>query len=155
MPSMRAPILIIEDHPEHRLAIETALRGLPSGAESADSGRGALMRLSMADYGCIVIGSPVDVDLGSENSTLLEMFDTLAPELASRIIVIADPRAAAVVQRALHMQVFAIFLAPFDGAELRATVQRCLAGEAPPRRLHGASDDVAAILANGDAAHTW
>lgn len=152
---MSAPVLIIENHPAHRAAIETALRGLPFEVESADSGGGALMRLGMADYGCIVIGSPVDVDFGGESSTMLQTFDRLAPALASRLIVITDPRSVPVIRRAVHMKVFAVFLAPFDGTELRGAVQQCLGAEAPSRRLHGASDDVAALLAEDIGGSTW
>lgn len=152
---MGATVLIIEDHEVHRTTIETALRDLPFALESSDSGSGALMRLGMADYGCVVVGSPVDVEFAGERSTILEMFGRLAPALASRLIVIVDPRAMAVIQRAIHLQVYAIFLAPFDAAELRAAVQRCLTGDPPPRRLHGASDEVTTMLDDGNVAPSW
>ena len=44
------------------------------------------------------------------------------------------------------MQVHAVFLAPFDAAELREAVRMCLRGEVPPRRLYGTSAEIERLV---------
>lgn len=152
---MSAPILIIEDHPAHRAALLASLRGLPAEVEVADSGEAALVRLGTTDFRCIVIGSPVGVDFAGESSTMLELFERMAPALAEHILVVADPRATEVIRLAVQMRVFALILAPFEPAALREAVRRCIEGETPLQRVIGASEGVTRMLAEGDVTTTW
>ena len=125
-PAMSASILIIESHPAHRVAIETALAGLVPVVDSVATGDAALVRLGMHAYACVVIGSPVAVDFDGEASTMLELFDRLAPALAGRVVVITNAHASRIIERAAQMNVCAIVTAPFDRDELRHSVARCL-----------------------------
>ncbi len=143
---MTSSILIIERHDDHRALIESALRDESVTIESVDTGEAALMRLGMTDFGCVVLGSPVPVTFGSESSTILDLFDLLAPNLASRLVIVTSSRAADIVRRALKMQVHAVFLAPFDAAELREIVRMCLRGVVPPRRLYGAPAEIERLV---------
>jgi DNA-binding NtrC family response regulator len=143
---MTSSILIIEHHDDHRALVESALRADSVTIESVTTGEAALMRLGMSNFGCIVLGSPVPVTFGSENSTVLDRFDLLAPNLASRVVVVTNTRSAAIVRRALKMQVYAVVLAPFDPAQLREIVQQCLNGEASPRRLYGTSAEIEQLI---------
>ncbi len=143
---MTSSILIIERHDDHRALIESALRDESVTIESVDTGEAALMRLGMTDFGCVVLGSPVPVTFGSESSTILDLFDLLAPNLASRLVIVTSSRAADIVRRALKMQVHAVCLAPFDAAELREIVRMCLRGVVPPRRLYGAPAEIERLV---------
>lgn len=143
---MTPSILIVEHHDDHRALLESALRDDSVTIESVDTGEAALMRLGMTDFGCVVLGSPVPVTFGSESSTILDLFDLLAPNLASRLVIVTSSRAAAIVRRALKMQVHAVVLAPFDAAELREIVRMCLRGAAPPRRLYGAPAEIERLV---------
>jgi DNA-binding NarL/FixJ family response regulator len=143
---MTSSILIIEHHDGHRARIESALRGDSMTIESADTGEAALVRLGMTNFGCVVLGSPVPVTFGSESSTILDLFDLLAPNLASRLVIVTSAHSAEVVRRALKMQVHAVFLAPFDAAELLEVVRMCLRGEAAPRRLYGAPAEIERLV---------
>ncbi|HVE72022.1 MAG TPA: response regulator [Thermoanaerobaculia bacterium] len=143
---MTASILIIEHHDDHRVLIEAALRDDAVTIDSVETGEGALMRLGMSNFGCVVLGSPVPVTFGSESSTILDLFDLLAPNLASRLVIVTSGRSVEIVRRALKMQVHAIFLAPFDAAELREVVRICLRGETPPRRLYGTSAEIERLI---------
>ena len=143
---MTASILIIEHHGDHRALLESALRDDSVRIESVDTGEAALLRLGMSNFGCVVLGSPVPVTFGSEPSTILDLFDLLAPNLASRLVIVTSARSPDIVRRALKMQVHAIFLAPFDEAELRDVVRTCLGGEVPPRRLYGTSTEVEQLV---------
>ena len=148
---MTSSVLIIEHHGDHRAQLESALRGASATIESADTGEAALMRLGMSNFGCVVLGSPVPVTFGSETSTILDLFDLLAPDLASRLVVVTSARAAAIVRRALKMQVHAVFLVPFDPAELREIVDMCLRGDVPPRRLYGTSAEIERLVSQDPA----
>lgn len=143
---MTSSVLIIEHHDDHRALLESALRGENVTIESVDTGEAALMRLGMSNFACVVLGSPVPVTFGSESSTILDLFDLLAPNLASRLVVVTSAGSAAIVRRALKMQVHAIFLAPFDTAELREVVGMCLRGEVPARRLYGTSAEIEQLV---------
>lgn len=143
---MTSSILIIEHHADHRVLIESALRDDSVTIESVDTGEAALMRLGMTNFGCVVLGSPVPVTFGSESSTILDLFDLLAPNLASRLVIITRAGSAAIVRRALKMQVHAVFLAPFDAGELREAVRMCLRAEVPPRRLYGTSAEIEQLV---------
>jgi DNA-binding NtrC family response regulator len=143
---MTSSILIIEHHDDHRALLESALRDGNVTTESVDTGEAALLRLGMSNFGCVVLGSPVPVSFGSESSTILDLFDLLAPNLASRLVIVTSARWAAIVRRALKMRVHAVFLDPFDAAELRAVVLMCLRGEVPPRRLYGTSVEIEQLV---------
>ena len=143
---MTSSVLIIEHHDDHRALLESALRGENVTIESVDTGEAALMRLGMSNFACVVLGSPVPVTFGSESSTILDLFDLLAPNLASRLVVVTSAGSAAIVRRALKMQVHAIFLPPFDTAELREVVRMCLRGEVPARRLYGTSAEIEQLV---------
>ena len=134
---MTSSILIIEHHEDHRALLESTLRDENVTIESVDTGEAALVRLGMSDFGCIVLGSPVPVTFGSESSTILDLFDLLAPNRARQLVIVTSARSAEIVRRALKMRVHAIFLAPFYAAELREVVGMCLRGAVPPRRLYG------------------
>ena len=144
---MTASILIIEHHEDHRALLESTLRDENVTIESVDTGEVALMRLGMSNFGCVVLGSPVPVTFGSESSTILDLFDLLAPNLASRLVIVTSARSTEIVRRALKMQVHAIFLAPFIAAELREVVHMCLRGDVPPRRLYGTSAEIEQLVA--------
>lgn len=148
---MTSTILIIEHHEDHRMLVESALRDDSMTIESVDTGEAALMRLGMSNFGCVVLGSPVPVTFGSESSTILDLFDLLAPNLAPRLVVVTSTRSVEIVRRALKMQVHAIFLAPFDAAELREVVRLCLRGETPQRRLYGTSAEIEQLIAQEPA----
>jgi DNA-binding NtrC family response regulator len=143
---MTSSILIIEHHADHRALIESALRDDAVTIESVDTGEAALMRLGMSNFGCVVLGSPVPVTFGSESSTILDLFDLLAPNLASRLVIVTRAGSAGIVRRALKMQVHAVFLAPFDAAELREAVRMCLHDEVPSRRLYGTSAEIERLV---------
>lgn len=143
---MTSSILIIEHHDDHRALLESALRDNSVTLESVDTGEAALMRLGMTNFDCVVLGSPVPVTFGSETSTILDLFDLLAPDLASRVVIVTSAGSSAIVRRALKMQVHALFLAPFDPGELKEIVGKSLRGEAPPRRLFGASADIERLI---------
>lgn len=144
---MNSSILIIEHHDDHRALLESALRDDSATVESVDTGEAALMRLGMSNFGCVVLGSPVPVTFGSETSTILDLFDLLAPNLAPRLVIVTSAGSAEIVRRALTMQVHAVFLDPFDAAELREVVAMCLRGETPPRRLYGTSAEIERLVA--------
>lgn len=137
-------VLIVEHHRNHLGVLESAVRGDSVSVDSVDNGQAALLRLGMHDYDCVLIGSPVPVDFGSESSTMLDLFDRLAPNLAPRLIVITA--AADIIRRALQMEVCAVFVAPFDAEELRNVVHACIRGEELPRRLYGATAEVERVL---------
>lgn len=143
---MQPSVLIVEHHRDHLALLESAVGGDGVAVESVDNGRAALLRLGMHDYDCVLLGSPVPVDFGSESATMLDLFDRLAPNLAPRLVVITRPEAAGIIQRAVQMQVCAVFLTPFDPAELRKVVYACLRHEELPRRLYGASSEVERAL---------
>jgi DNA-binding NtrC family response regulator len=143
---MTSSILIVEHHEDHRALLESALRDGNVTTESVDTGEAALLRLGMSNFGCVVLGSPVPVAFGSESSTILDLFDLLAPNLASRLVIVTSARAAGIVRRALKMQVHAVFLAPFDASELRESVHMCLRGEVPPRRLYGTPAEIEQLV---------
>jgi DNA-binding NtrC family response regulator len=143
---MTSSILIIEHHEDHRALLESALRDENVTIESVDTGEAALLRLGMSNFGCVVLGSPVPVTFGSESSTILDLFDLLAPNLASRLVIVTSAHSGEVVRRALKMQVHAVFLAPFDPAELRAVVGMCQRGGVPPRRLYGTSAEIEQLV---------
>lgn len=82
---------------------------------------------------------------------MLDLFDLLAPNLASRLVVVTSERASGIVRRALRMQTYAVFLDPFDPVELRASVQMCLRGEEPRRRLHGTPAQIERLLMGDDS----
>lgn len=144
--STTSSILIIEHHDDHRALLESSLRGENVTIETVDTGEAALLRLGMTDFDCVVLGSPVPVTFGPESSTILDLFDLLAPNLASRLVIVTSARAADIVRRALRMQACAVFLDPFDQAELRATVGMCLRRERPPRRLHGSPAQIEQLV---------
>lgn len=146
---MTSSILVIEHHDDHRELIESALRDDSVTIESVDTGEAALMRLGMSNFGCVVLGSPVPVTFGSESSTILDLFDLLAPNLAPRLIIVTSTSSVEIVRRALKMEVHAVFLAPFDPAELRTAVRMCLHDEAPPRRLYGTSAEIERLVTQG------
>lgn len=150
--STTSSILIIEHHDAHRALLESSLRGENVTMESVDTGEAALLRLGMTDFDCVILGSPVPVTFGPESSTILDLFDLLAPNLASRLIVITSARAIEIVRRALRMQAYAVFLDPFDPAELRETVGLCLRREEPPRRLRGMSAQIEQLVMQEPAA---
>ncbi|HYC62891.1 MAG TPA: response regulator [Thermoanaerobaculia bacterium] len=150
---MTSSILIIEHHEDHRALLESTLRDENVTIESVDTGEAALLRLGMSNFGCVVLGSPVPVTFGSESSTILDLFDLLAPNLASRLVIVTSARAAEIVRRALKMQVHAVFLAPFDAAELRDVVRMCRRSEVPPRRLYGTPADIEQLVTQ-DAGET-
>jgi DNA-binding NtrC family response regulator len=139
-------ILIVERDRNHLAVLEAAVRGDGVTVDSVDNGRAALLRLGMLDYDCVLIASPVPVDFGSESSTMLDLFDLLAPNLASRLIVITRPEAADIIQRAMQMEVRAVFLAPFDPQELREVIHACIRREELPRRLYGTTPGVEQVL---------
>jgi DNA-binding NtrC family response regulator len=143
---MSSSILIIEHDSDHRALLESVLREDADAIESVDTGEAALVRLGMTDFGCVVLGSPVPVTFGSESSTILDLFDLLAPNLASRLVIVTSARTAEVVRRALKMKVHAVFLSPFDVTELREIVRMCLRGEAPPRRLYGTAAEIERLV---------
>jgi DNA-binding NtrC family response regulator len=143
---MKAAILIIEHHADHLALLESVVHGDEVTVESVDNGQGALLRLSMHDYDCVLLGSPVPVDFGAESSTMLDLFDRLAPNLAPRLIVITAPAGVDIIRRALQMEVCAVFLPPFDAAELREVVGACIRGESPRRRLWGTTTEVERVL---------
>ena len=84
------------------------------------------MRLGMTDFACMVIASPVPVEFGGEPLTLIELLERLAPNLAERIVVITDESETEAIRRARELDVHEILLRPFDPAELRGAVERCL-----------------------------
>ncbi len=143
-------ILVVEHHQDHQALLEAALRGENGTIESVGTGEAALVRLGMADFDCVVLGSPVPVSFGSEDSTMLDLFDLLAPNLASRLVIVVSVPATEIVRRALRMRAYAVFLAPFDPAELREAVRMCVRGEEPSRRLHGTSAQIEELLIAGD-----
>ena len=143
---MTASILVIEHHDAHRMLVESALRDDSLTIESVATGEAALVRLSMTDFGCIVLGSPVPVTFGNEASTILDLFDLLAPNRASQLVVVTTAHSVQIVRRALKMRVHAIFLAPFDADELREVVRMSLRGEKPPRRLYGTAADIEQLI---------
>jgi DNA-binding NtrC family response regulator len=143
---MTSSILIIDHHEAHRALLDSALRDENVTIESVDTGEAALLRLGMSNFGCVVLGSPVPVTFGSESSTILDLFDLLAPNLASRLVIVTSAGSAEVVRRALKMQVHAVFLTPFDAAELREIVHMCLRGEVPERRLYGRSAEIEQLV---------
>jgi DNA-binding NtrC family response regulator len=145
---MTSAILIIERHEDHRALLSSALADENWPIESVETGEAALLRLGMSNFGCVVLGSPVPVTFGTESSTILDLFDLLAPNLASRLVIVTSAHAADIVRRALKMQVHAVFLAPFDAEELRAVVQMCLRGDEPPRRLYGTSSEIEQLVAH-------
>lgn len=149
--SATSSILIIEHHDDHQALLESALQGDDVTIESVDTGEAALLRLGMADFDCVVLGSPVPVTFGSENATILDLFDLLAPDLASRLVVVTKPESVEIVRRALKMQVHAVFLAPFEAAELREIVGLCLRREVPAGRLHGTSAEIERLVAGTPA----
>ncbi|HYR28815.1 MAG TPA: hypothetical protein VEU30_10140 [Thermoanaerobaculia bacterium] len=101
------------------------LRGL-GAVESVGSGRGALMRLGMTDFACMVIASPIPVEFGGEPLTLIELLERLAPNLAERIVVITDESETEAIRRARELDVHEILLRPCDPAEVQGAVERCL-----------------------------
>lgn len=143
---MTSSVLVIEHHDDRRALLTAALRHETVSIESVDTGEAALLRLGMSNFGCVVLGSPVPVTFGTESSTILDLFDLLAPNLASRLVIVTGANAAEIVRRALKMQVHAVFLAPFDAAELREVVHMCLRGEVPARRLHGTSTQIEQLV---------
>lgn len=143
---MTASILIIEHDRERRVLLEAAVRGESIAADSVETGEAALLRLGMHNYDCILLGSPVPVSFDGESAIMLDLFDRLAPNLASRLIVITHSGAADIIQRAMQMQVCAVFVAPFEMPELRETVHACVRGEELPRRLYGAMPEVERAL---------
>lgn len=144
--SATSSILIIEHHDDHRARLESTLRAENVTIESVDTGEAALLRLGMTDFGCVVLGSPVPVTFGNESSTILDLFELLAPNLASRLVVVTGARATEVVRRALRMQAYAVFLDPFDPGELRETAGMCLRRKVPPRRLHGTAAQIERLI---------
>ncbi len=144
-------ILIIEHHDDHRALVESALRGENITIESVDAGEAALMRLGMTAFDCVVVGAPVPVTFGSEDSTMLDLFDLLAPNLASRLVVVTSDRAFQTVRRALRMQAYAVFLDPFEPEEFRKIVGMCLRRELPPRRLHGTAAQIERLVIGENA----
>ena len=143
---MTSSILVIEHHDDHRALLESTLRDENITIETVDTGEAALLRLGMSTFGCVVLGSPVPVTFGGESSTILDLFDLLAPNLASRLVIVTSAGSAEIVRRALKMQVHAVFLAPFDAAELRKVVHMCLHAEVPPRRLYGTSAEIEQLV---------
>jgi DNA-binding NtrC family response regulator len=139
-------ILIIEHHHDHRALLESTLRGETAALESVVTGEAALLRLGMTAFDCVVLGAPVPVTFGSESSTILDLFDLLAPNLASRLVVVTGVHSTPIVRRALRMQAYAVVLDPFDPAELREIVRMCLRREEPPRRLHGTSAQIESLV---------
>lgn len=135
---MNPCILIVEQHPASRALLELLLAE-EGEIVAADSGEAALMHLGMKDFDCIVVGSPIAVEFGGESSTLLELFDRIAPTLAARAVVITGAGSRAVIECALALEVFAVFTLPFDAAELRECVQRCVRREPPTRRFYEAT----------------
>lgn len=152
---MTAPVLIVERHTAHRASLEAALCDGFADLEVVDSGEAALVRLGMTNFGCIVLGSPIAVDFAGESSTMLELFDRIAPNLAHRLVVVANARATAVLQRAVAMQVHSILIDPFDPEELCDSVQRCVRGDPPPHRFRGAAEGVVEALRREHVATRW
>ena len=144
--STTSSILVIEHYENHRALLESTLRGENLTIESVDTGEAALVRLGMTDFDCVVLRSPVPVTFGPESSTILNLFDLLAPNLASRLVVVTSTVAPAIVRRALRMRAYAVFLDPFDPAELRETVARCLRRELPSQRLHGTAAQIERLI---------
>lgn len=144
--SKTSSILIIEHHDDHRALLESALRGDGITVASVDTGEAALLRLGMTDFGCVIIGSPVPVTFAAESSTILDLFDLLAPNLAPRLVVVTNAAAVDIIRRALRMQAYAVFIAPFDPDQLRATVGMCLRREVPSRRLHGTAAQIERLV---------
>lgn len=143
---MTSSILIIEEPRENRPTLDTIVRDGFATIESSRTGEAALMRLGMTSFDCVLLRSPVPVEFGRESSTMLDLFDRLAPNLASHLVVVTSADATDILRRAVQMQVCAIFVEPFDAAELRGVVKRCMAGDAPQRRLYGASENIERLL---------
>lgn len=119
-------ILIVEEDGAERADLERLLRDLGQ-VESAASGPAALMRMGMTDYKCIVLASPIAVEFGGdESTTLIELLERMAPNLASRLIVITDLAEADVIRRARELGVHELFLRPFDAMMVRDRVAGCL-----------------------------
>lgn len=131
----RDEILLVERDARLRTQLEIALGEL-AVVESASSGQAALMRMGMTDYACIVVGSPIPVDFGDETFTLIELLERMAPNLAGRVVVLTSVEETAVLARALDLGVYAIFVQPFDVADVCDAVSRCVRHDAPPRPVH-------------------
>lgn len=124
------------------LAFEHLL-GDVAPVESAGSGRAALMRLGMTDFACVVIASPIPVEFASEAVTLMELLERLAPNLASRVVVVTNADETDVVERAGDLGVHELLLRPLEPAELRDAVARCVRQQASSSaaRESGAGED--------------
>lgn len=137
-----APIFVVEQDKVMCGVLERALRAAGK-VESAGSGRAALMRMSMTDFRCIVLASPILVEFGDETFTLIELLQQMAPNLANRVIVLTAASATEVIDTALDLNVYAIFVRPFEIAELRDAVTRCLRHDPPSRRVYRRSESPA------------
>jgi len=122
---MPPSILIVARDGAECTAFEHLLRDLGT-VESAGSGRAALMRLGMTDFACLVIASPVPVEFGTEPLTLMELVERIAPNLASRVVIVTDEHEADVLERARDLGVHELLLRPLDPADLHDAVARCL-----------------------------
>lgn len=131
----RPRVLVVEGDGTLRRFLEAILDEGEFDITGTDSGDGALLHLGNTDFDCVLIGSPVPVQVSGGRSTVLEQFEQFAPHLASRLIVVTHAvTRRALLRRALRMRVFAIFGKPFEPRLLIDTVSQCVAGEPPSRR---------------------
>lgn len=143
-----ARILLIEPYEPIRKLVAVALEHAGHEVTAVADGDTAVEAMEREFFACVVVGSPVTVEVDGAPTMFLEYIERLCPEWRPCLIVITTyVESERVLSAAARLGVCAVFAKPFSPIEFLGVIDDCLAGRPPARRWFGIPEaNVAAFV---------
>jgi DNA-binding NtrC family response regulator len=134
-------ILLVEPFEDIRKLLGAALRKDGYDVAVAADGVSAIDAMERESFGCVIVGSPVAVDVDGRSMILLEYLDKTCPEWRPNLIVITNAiDRGPVLELSERLDACAVFAKPFSRTEFMAVLAECMAGRKPAQRWFGIPD---------------
>lgn len=140
-------VLVVEPYGPIRQLLETALRLAAHDVAAVANGNEAVAAMEHEHFPCVIVGSPVAVQIGDTRMLLLEHIEHCCREWKPCLIVVTTlVEAGEVVTASKRLRVCAVLAKPFAAGDLLRVVDDCIEGRHGPTQWVGVPEPPAAPL---------
>jgi DNA-binding response OmpR family regulator len=145
---VKTRILIVEPFEEIRRMVEATLASRGYLPMVVEDGAAAVDAIQSQRFDCVVIGSPVGVDIGGDTIFLLQYLQWHCQDIRPCLIVTtAYIESESLLSLAARIPACAVLGKPFEASDLLAAVEACLSGSHKGTRWIGVPDSIVAAVA--------
>lgn len=127
-----ASVLVVDDEPHIVKALKTRLESWGFEVDTAQTGYGALERITLDEYGAVLLDLMMPLMSGMETLKRIRGIDEKLP-----VIVLTAYESDELVEKAMDLGAFAFLTKPFENDKIKETLEKALIsrGLPPPKAL--------------------